>query len=663
MKKRRSFWLVIVFAVSFFILGKVNVQAEEHTLEEYRYTNPAYEGIEWSTDSYTDSYGIRTYAADEGEAEYTADRQQIVKEFREQMAARNSEIHLYYNSSELPTKGFFEQLFWDAVAPTGVGKEGDYIRWNCMGWGAGGAYAAGKNGTYNLHILYNMAYFTDTEQEAQVDEKVAEVLDGLQLSGLTEYQKIKSIYDYICSSVRYDYDNLTDDSYTLKFSAYAALVDKKAVCQGYASLFYRMAVDAGIDARVIAGDAGGSHAWNIVRLGKRYFNVDSTWDAGKTDTIYDYFLKNMDDFSDHKRDEEYSKADFLNAYPMAERSYTAEKVEGQYGNYQYEVNYAGEVVITKYTGTEEEVVIPSTIAGKTVAEIGNSAFCQTESMRTLTVPEGVESIASYAVCKCPNLEKIYLPKSLAKMEENIFDESPALTDVYYTGSQAEWDKIQKSHTFDGHNVTYHFNYYDCEKSGHIFKNGICTECNTVNGGKWLKSGSKWWYRYNDGYYPVNKLCKIGNTWYAFDVSGWMRTGWCSYSGKWYYMNGSGAMQTGWQKIGGKWYYMNGSGAMQTGWQKIGGKWYYMNGSGVMQTGWQKIGGKWYYLNGSGVMQTGWQKIGGKWYYLNGSGVMQTGWQKIGGKWYYMNGSGIMLTGKQKINGKSYQFNASGVWIK
>lgn len=44
------------------------------------------------------------------------------------------------------------------------------------------------------------------------------------------------------------------------------MINKTAVCQGYASLFYRLALDAGVDTRVISGEAGGPHAWNIVKL-------------------------------------------------------------------------------------------------------------------------------------------------------------------------------------------------------------------------------------------------------------------------------------------------------------------------------------------------------------------------------------------------------------
>ena len=51
----------------------------------------------------------------------------------------------------------------------------------------------------------------------------------------------------------YDYDNLNNQDYYLKHSAYAAMIHGKAVCQGFAVLFYRLALELGVDCRYISG--------------------------------------------------------------------------------------------------------------------------------------------------------------------------------------------------------------------------------------------------------------------------------------------------------------------------------------------------------------------------------------------------------------------------
>ena len=188
-------------------------------------------------------------------------------------------------------------------------------------------------------------------------------MKSLDLSNKTDYQKVKAIYDYICSNVTYDHDNLNDESYSLKYTAYAALINKTAVCQGYASLFYRLALDAGVDTRVISGEAGGPHAWNIVKLNGKYYNLDSTWDAGRS--TYAYFLKNTNDFDDHVRDNDYQSNEFIEEYPMWDESYT-EIDCNKYGHnysepiYKWSVDNmtvtAQRVCANNYEHVEEETV-------------------------------------------------------------------------------------------------------------------------------------------------------------------------------------------------------------------------------------------------------------------------------------------------------------------
>ena len=174
--------------------------------------------------------------------------------------------------------------------------------------------------------------------------------------------------------------------------------------------------------------------------------------------------------------------------------------------------------------------------------------------------------------------------------------------------------------------------------GHDFQNDICTRCNARRTGAWVRSGSRWWYRYSDGTYPANELRKIGNSWFGFDAAGWMETGWAAHDNNWYYFASSGAMQTGWLAHSKSWYYLDGTGKMTTGFITVKGATYYLNGSGQMVTGWLHLNNDWYYFAGSGAMTTGWQKVGNYWYYLDENGKMATNtwignWYEIGsGAW-------------------------------
>ena len=143
-------------------------------------------------------------------------------------------------------------------------------------------------------------------------------------------------------------------------------------------------------------------------------------------------------------------------------------------------------------------------------------------------------------------------------------------------------------------------------------------------GEWTWGARGWWYRYEDGSYPVDAAVVIDGSTYRFDAAGYMRTGWVKDQGAWYYHSLSGAQASGWVSSGGRWYYLSpDSGVMVTGWVQVVSTWYYLNPSdGAMATGWLKEGGYWYYLQpGNGAMVTGWLKIGGTWYHFADNGQL------------------------------------------
>lgn len=171
-------------------------------------------------------------------------------------------------------------------------------------------------------VEYTFDYVLSLDQEKELDAAVKKCLDELGTEGKSEYRKVKLIYDYICDNVKYD----TTDSYSLNYTAYGALIEGKAVCAGYADLFYRLALEAGLDARVICGDGyGGPHAWNIVKIGDVYYNLDSTWDCVHREG-YRYFLQCDKDFLHHERYEEYITPEFYAEYPMASEDYGLDSV-------------------------------------------------------------------------------------------------------------------------------------------------------------------------------------------------------------------------------------------------------------------------------------------------------------------------------------------------
>ena len=257
---------------------------------------------------------------------YASSYEEAGKVLRAAMLKRQSVIDVYFKTDNFDLETDMWGIFDAATAHTGVPKEGDTLGWGWIYLRYSSSYYV-QNGTEYVTLTYSFTYHTTAAQEKELDAAVDKLLAELNPRG-SDYDKVCTIYDYMCCNITYDYANLYDDSYILKFSAYAALIDKTAVCQGYALLFYRLMLELGIDARFIGGTGGGGpHGWNIVQLGKYYYDVDSTWDAGRGPGVmyYDYFLLCEEDFTnggrDHFRDPEYDTPEFHAEYPMSKTNF------------------------------------------------------------------------------------------------------------------------------------------------------------------------------------------------------------------------------------------------------------------------------------------------------------------------------------------------------
>ena len=121
-------------------------------------------------------------------------------------------------------------------------------------------------------------------------------------------------------------------------------------------------------------------------------------------------------------------------------------------------------------------------------------------------------------------------------------------------------------------------------------------------GRWVRDALGWWWRFEDGTYPVSTVRRIDGQLYRFDARGYMVTGWVKNGGSWYYHGVGGDQATGWVQDAGSWYYLDDSGAMVTGWLPYAGSWYYLDGSGAMVTGTRVIEGREYSFDAAGRLR-------------------------------------------------------------
>lgn len=164
-----------------------------------------------------------------------------------------------------------------------------------------------KGVTYGVSsnkIIFNIKYSFKQESAEKMMKKMDKVAEKV-ISKFDEdtstYEKILYIHDYIIDNTVYD------ESLNSSRSAYGAMVQGRAVCEGYARAFGYICSKAGIKTVNVVGkgtDSNGrteNHMWNKVYYNKKWYDIDLTWDDPVSiyteNSNYDYFMCGSKAFS------------------------------------------------------------------------------------------------------------------------------------------------------------------------------------------------------------------------------------------------------------------------------------------------------------------------------------------------------------------------------
>ena len=77
-----------------------------------------------------------------------------------------------------------------------------------------------------------------------------------------------------------------------------------------------------------------------------------------------------------------------------------------------------------------------------VSKIGEYAFNNCSNLTSVTIPDGVTMIGERTFGYCTSLKSVTIPDSVTTIENGVFIVCSDLTDVYYGGSEIEWDKVE-----------------------------------------------------------------------------------------------------------------------------------------------------------------------------------------------------------------------------
>ena len=139
-------------------------------------------------------------------------------------------------------------------------------------------------------------------RESELDAAVQEILAGTEAYP-TPYEKLLYLHNVLVERTEYDSVSAaggTSEALAVSSCAYGCLVNRTAVCSGYAAAFQLLAEKIGVTCRRLHGTDGRSgvpHEWNLVQLDGDWYHVDVTWDdavfagAGNLPNarFYDYF--------------------------------------------------------------------------------------------------------------------------------------------------------------------------------------------------------------------------------------------------------------------------------------------------------------------------------------------------------------------------------------
>ena len=157
-----------------------------------------------------------------------------------------------------------------------------------------GGYTKGDQPHYNkIEFVYTMTADTRKQAQTKLENAVSAILKEVPQTD-DEYDVEYYLHDKLVSNCTYDSDAADKGSaeFPNAYSAYGAIAEGKAVCEGYARGLQLLFDKTGIRGTLVRGESlenGEGHMWNMVSINGNPYHLDATWNDSKNNGRHNYF--------------------------------------------------------------------------------------------------------------------------------------------------------------------------------------------------------------------------------------------------------------------------------------------------------------------------------------------------------------------------------------
>ncbi len=152
------------------------------------------------------------------------------------------------------------------------------------------------------------SFLVKRSEKAVMEEELMDAVSDItsQVTATDPFEIELQLHDLLCERVEYS----TNEADPMIYSAYGALVNGRALCEGYSKAMQLLLHQFNIPCITVIGVAEGEgHMWNQVSIGSKWYNLDVTWNDSSKDFIsHEYFnLTDADIALDHTFSKDFSE--------------------------------------------------------------------------------------------------------------------------------------------------------------------------------------------------------------------------------------------------------------------------------------------------------------------------------------------------------------------